>query len=174
MNTFLDWARPRLGRLQHGILTTTRTRGDLSRLRASINQPVGNDPTAAYWSLNDLPHATPRLEWASWTGFGLYAIHQQHHHTLGTHHNGIRLNQALNRLNPDRAADHARRLTAAASRNELTRIMTRIMHDLNHANIPMDHALLILDLNDWDNPSRRSRITHYWTRNLTTPQHKDA
>lgn len=100
MSVYLDWGRPRLNRLQDGVLHDTWARADLACLRAPFGRPCGSIPQAARWSVVGMPGrgraATPsRLERASWLAFALYAHHQQGDRSHPMQRDGEQLSDAI-------------------------------------------------------------------------------
>lgn len=175
MSVYLDWARPRLNRLQDGVLHDTWARADLACLRASFGRPCGSIPRAARWSVVGMPGrgraATPsRLERASWLAFALYAHHQQGDRSHPMQRDGERLSDAIVLLSGMREGTEVGNLLEGLGSihgmREAAPWMLRLMRLLNGERIPCDHALLAFDLANLDVPERRASVLADWTRGM--------
>jgi len=184
-NSYLAWARPRFARLQDGYLNGTYTRADLANLRNSFKKPCGSDPKASKWSLNGMKYrgyAKPtRMEQASWYAFGLYAYHQQGNQYKPMYKEGERFNKAL-RILADRTGDGKvdqrsdtrrgnmdelyRKLLNTHNMQEAAPFCLRIIRLLNEHDIPLDHALLALDLARLNKPDSADMVRRDWSRLL--------
>lgn len=171
-NSYLAWARPRFARLQDGYLNGTYTRADLANLRNSFKKPCGSDPKASKWSLNGMKYrgfSKPTLmEQASWYAFGLYAYHQQGNQYKPMYKEGERFNKAL-RILADTGEDVDelyRKLLNTHNMQEAAPFCLRIIRLLNEYNIPLDHALLALDLARLNKPDSADMVRRDWSRLL--------
>lgn len=174
-NSYLTWARPRFARLQDGYLNGTYTRADLANLRNSFKKPCGSDPKASKWSLNGMKYrgfSKPTLmEQASWYAFSLYAYHQQGDQYKPMYVEGERFNKALRAL-ADTGEDVDglyRKLLNAHNMQEAAPFCLRIIRLLNEYGIPLDHALLALDLVRLGKPDSVDVVRRDWGRLLPTP-----
>lgn len=171
-NSYLTWARPRFARLQDGYLNGTYTRADLANLRNSFKKPCGSDPKASKWSLNGMKYrgyAKPtRMEQASWYAFGLYAYHQQGNQYKPMYKEGERFNKAL-RILADTGEDVDelyRKMMNARNMQEAAPFCLRIIRLFNEYDIPLDHALLALDLARLSKPDSANTVRRDWGRLL--------
>lgn len=165
------WARPRFEELQNGYVGSTRSRGDMAALRASLRKPCGTDVRAAAWSIDGLESdslAHSPMEEASWYAFALYAIHQQGLHQAGMYEPGRRFNWALRQIR-DREPEVpklVRRLTSARSLQDAVVVCKRLILLLRAHGEPCDHVLLALDLRDFQCRGRSDRVKYSWSRGL--------
>lgn len=171
-SSYLTWARPRLAKLQDGYLNGTYTRADLAHLRNSFQKPCGSDPKAAKWSLNGMNYRgytkPTRMEQASWYAFGLYAYHQQGNQCKPMYVEGEHFNTALRTLadTGEDVDELYRKMMNARNMQEAAPFCLRIIRLFNEYDIPLDHALLALDLARLSKPDSANTVRRDWGRLL--------
>lgn len=172
---YINWAQRRLKTIMfeyvHGSPEGRRVMAELSRV---LNHPCGSLPDVAAYCLNDMPPMPGRArngdqtirERASWYAFGLFGVHQKGVHEKLLHRDYYRVNEALDDLvKLDASAERkARAIACAKDMDDAVHRLRDVMPLMRQYRIPLDHALLAVDLMRLEDPMRAALTRADWGR----------